>query len=332
MSAPSPPADAAAYAALEKQFETLAVDVRLPFLDVKLFKKYFLVEKSQYRFAQLREVVQQLSEHRQKTLRVMKRIADRERILEKIQAKITDHPTSGPNVTSPGASVLRMQTETLQLLFLHQQATYQVVEGIASWRSALTRPYAFHWKGTNYLLKIAADCRMVNSSVLKSILPLRMVEFPLCSNVTSLSLFANAEPTDSEPRTSSPRAPSEQRLRAAELTVLEESKLQMDLVRELLSKCEEGCFLPVLNLPRVIPNCNSGVGLSVASWKDQLRASLKDCEQRAAAGTGAASPQIHSSEHSSDRREGAAVVESGRRSPSPSTSDDSTPSSRSPSA
>ena len=87
----------------------------------------------------------------------------------------------------------------LQLLYSLQRITLRIVEAIQQWRSRLTRPYAFEWRGINYIFKIIKDCQFIDTCDLNAILPLQLSTYPLCSNLSSLSLFGPQSIGSQEP-------------------------------------------------------------------------------------------------------------------------------------
>eukprot|EP00743_Colponemidia_sp_Colp-15_P023584 GILK01033036.1.p1 GENE.GILK01033036.1~~GILK01033036.1.p1 ORF type:complete len:277 (+),score=14.99 GILK01033036.1:102-833(+) len=87
-------------------------------------------------------------------------------------------------------TTLQLQTAMLRCLYHHQQLSLGVVEGVKQWREGLTRPYPFTFKGANCLVSILVDCERIDGAHLSSVLPLQLRKYPLCSNVSSISLFS----------------------------------------------------------------------------------------------------------------------------------------------
>ena len=264
------------YSAAERKFRGLVADVHLPFLEVTLYEKYFIDVKTDERLRCLEEVCDALNEHRVQTLRLLKLIHEREAVLAKI-AKAAD------DFANQRITALEVQTTVLQLLYEHQTATLQIVEGILSWREGLTRPYAFQWQGMNYISKIKKDCKKLDESTLRKVLPLRVTQFPLCSNITSLSLFAQGGGKQSaKGQTQSASAERTNRLRAAEAIIFEEENLQAKVLRELSAIADTGRFVPLLRLPHLVPDCSNGIPITRTEWDKQLKSVMADAAEHAA--------------------------------------------------
>lgn len=167
----------------ERKFLTLAQDVHLPPLDIKIIEKYFIKVKTAQRLEHLKLVNDALEQHRLATIRILKLVGERESILKTIKQKAADF-------SARKLSTLEAQSTVLHLLYQHQQLSLSIIEGIFLWRESLTRPYPFQVHGENYLRKIVSDCAQLESSSLKTILPLRLGQFPLCSNISALKMFA----------------------------------------------------------------------------------------------------------------------------------------------
>ncbi len=133
------------YQAVEGRFEAIARDIHLPVLEVKLYRKYFIQQRTPHRLTQLKEVVHTMAAHRLQTLRILKTINDREVVMQRILEKCK-------NFESSTATVLETQSGVLHLLYLHQQVTLKIVDGIIAWRASLTRPYPFNWLGRKFIL------------------------------------------------------------------------------------------------------------------------------------------------------------------------------------
>lgn len=302
------------YRIAEKRFQTLACDVHLPQLDTQLFTKYFLKQKSPQRLQSLKEIVEKLEWHKLATLRILKAAQEREAILQTILD--TADAFANRRVTT-----LEAQTTVLQQLYRHQQITLTIVEGIFAWRNGLTRPYPFQYKGRNYLRKIVEDCEFLDSCQLKAILPLRVAQFPLCSNISALKMFSeknngakvangdasagstksagrggNVKKTSSlgRSRAKSPRTastPASQippndadqvsRLRAAESVLFAEQNLQVRVMRELLALANKRQFVTLLSTPDIVPNCATGILVSDPQWEGPLREWMQTALQRA---------------------------------------------------
>lgn len=267
------------YDAAERKFNALVADLKLPFLEVKLYQKYFVQTKTPERLAVLREVNALMIENRLQTLRLLKLIQERETVVSAVFNKAMEF--SANRVTT-----LEVQTQVLQLQYKHQQVTLKIVEGIVAWRELLTHPYSFQWKGLDYLLKIADDCREIDGSSLRTVLPLRVSQFPLCSNITSISLFAEGAKGSSGSKKAAPDAAHSQqqqgtspemtrRLRAAEAIIFDERGVQERLLRHLQSVANTGSFVPLLNLQNFIPNCTSGIHVSKKEWDEQNRGAME---------------------------------------------------------
>jgi hypothetical protein len=291
------------YRVAEKRFHLLAADVHLPQLDTQLFTKYFLKQKSPQRLESLKEIVEKLEAHKLATLRILKAIQERETIVQTIL-------TTAEGFGSRKITTLEAQTTVLQQLYRHQQITLAIVEGIFAWRNTLTRPYPFQYKGRNYLRKILEDCQFLDSCQLKTILPLRVGQFPLCSNISALKMFGEKKAAgvagDDQKKTTwgvtnptkgapfkSPRknTPASQippndadqsaRLRAAESLLFAEHTLQVRVMRELLALANKRQFVTLLNTLDVVPNCATGILVSDPQWEAPLREWMQTALQRA---------------------------------------------------
>jgi hypothetical protein len=310
------------YAAAERKFAALAGDVHLPFLEVKLYRKYFIQVKTEHRLDNLGELNALMQRHRLQTLRVLKLVHEREQVMARITAKALDF-------AEQRVSTLDVQTQVLQLLHAHQQVTLKIVEGVTLWREALTRPYPFHWNGGNYLAKVLDDCAYLDECELRTILPLRVEQFPLCSNIASLGLFGSASGGAGAKAAKAARggkaageAAEAKRLRDAEGTLFAEPELQAKLMRELEAVSASGYFVPLLNMQRVIPNCFSGIRVSNKEWNAQLSEAILDVremEMHRADDAAAASParDDSSSAHSASTQSSAASTPRAAATPPP---------------
>ena len=271
------------YATTLRRFKAAVEDTHLPFLEVRLYEKYFVQVESEQRLENFKAVVGALEEHRLQTLRILKLISEREHVVAALSRKADDF-------AKQKSSTLEVQSDVLQLLFQHQQVTLRIVEGICNWRMPLTRKYPFNWGGHNYLQKVLDDCRFLDSCELRTILPLRVAQFPLCSNIASLSLFSAAtlagKPKPQEGLDSA-------RLRSAETVIFDEAELQQGLSRELDAIAASGHFVPLLNIPRIVPACATGIRISNPKWNAQLLDAISGSPREAGAS--------HSSSRSSSR-------------------------------
>jgi hypothetical protein len=262
---------------LKRRFEALAVDTHLPFLEVKLYRKYYIQTVSEQRLRDLSVVIDAITKHRAQTLKVLKTIHEREGVLREIKTK-------GDEFTAKRLATLDVQTQVLQLLHAHQQTSLRVIEAIGEWRSGLTRPYPFHWNDHNYFRKMLDDCHVLDASQLRTVLPLRLASYPLCSNITSLALFAPGGPGTNA---SNPRGmvaaedkrkvhAQQARLREAEKLLFDEETLQAKVMRDLAAISAAGYFVPLLNLPAIIPSCATGIRISNKQWSRQLTDAIRD--------------------------------------------------------
>ena len=155
-------------------------------------------------------------------------------------------------------STLEAQALALRLLAAHQRAAHLVVEAVQAWRSLLSRPFPFLVADRNVLLDILDDVSYVAQSPLGGILPIRMKDFPLLSNVPSIGLFGDAPAAvpltyplkKRKPSSIAPtRSLDEQAmLESAEAYLQGELDRQVTLHKELLSRCVEGRFVVFLKL------------------------------------------------------------------------------------
>eukprot|EP00759_Apiculatamorpha_spiralis_P015655 PhF_6_TR2227/c0_g1_i1/m.3734 len=264
-----------AFDSYTNKFRVVARDIRLMFLESMLYKKYFIdATRTEEKLAGLHTLLQIMVTHKQNTLNVLKHIHERENIVKKIKELAMDF-------TRGRIATLEVQTKVLQLLWLHQQITLSIVEGIQEWRSLLTRPYPFNWNKQNYFLKILEDCTFIDTCQLNNILPLHLTQFPLCSNVTSLSLFAPQHSVTGKPPKSSksglggtPSADLQHRLVLAEKTLFDEDLSQRAVMRELMSLASKQRFVTVLNVQSIIPECTTGIHVSKREWDEKLQQAL----------------------------------------------------------
>ena len=264
-----PPSIQREYSMQERRFESLARDVRLPSLDQMLFQRYFLQNRSQPRLELLKRVNEALETHRLQTIRVLKYIYEREQIMNRIRETAAEYSRGR-------LKELEVQTQALHLFSLHQEVTLRIVEAIVSWREALARPYAFQYRNKNFFTCVLEDCEWVDGCSFRDALPLHLARHPLCSNISSLSLFASGTPTKAPPSSSAAQSPPRaSRLRVAEELILREGELQQRLMRELNAVAASNSFVMLLNLPDIVPNCASGVPITDANWVEKNREMLR---------------------------------------------------------
>lgn len=276
------------YHYVEQKFEAMVKELHMPFLDCKLFRKYFLSQRTEANLTSLARVVSALSQHKAQTIALLRLIFEREQLVSATKA-VAGELSKGKVTT------LEAQTKVLQLLYAIQQATLNVVEGVQEWRALLSRPYPFEWRGVNYLVKILKDCQIIESSVLKAVLPLQLSTYPLCSNLSSLSLFGPSYTADPVKGTAvaitypmklsklkqqqgqAILTPEMQlRLEQAEAVVLSEHELQVNLFKELSEMTTKGTFITVLNVREVVPNCCEGIRLSNKEWDQRLKTAISE--------------------------------------------------------
>eukprot|EP01006_Ploeotia_vitrea_P055860 TRINITY_DN68040_c3_g1_i1.p1 TRINITY_DN68040_c3_g1~~TRINITY_DN68040_c3_g1_i1.p1 ORF type:complete len:696 (-),score=64.88 TRINITY_DN68040_c3_g1_i1:1694-3781(-) len=267
------------YRVVEEKLNQLAGELHVPCLDVMLCRKYFLDDQSEENLIRLTEYVGILVDMRDGILELLKAVTQREEILYQLQ-KLSKVVEKG------NFNRIDMQTSVFQWLFGLQQITLTVVEGIASWRKYLTRPFPFEWQGMNYLLKLHNDCRALDCGWLKTILPLKLTNFPLCSNLQSLSLFAPPDDLQSssmaKQQTPNVDPAFTKRLKMAETIVRDEVQVQTSLVKELDALVDGRRFLPLVHCADIIPNCYTGIKLSdnvYKSWGPKLRKAIQQSEQ-----------------------------------------------------
>eukprot|EP01012_Entosiphon_sulcatum_P024493 TRINITY_DN2964_c0_g1_i1.p1 TRINITY_DN2964_c0_g1~~TRINITY_DN2964_c0_g1_i1.p1 ORF type:complete len:414 (-),score=80.49 TRINITY_DN2964_c0_g1_i1:41-1183(-) len=269
------------YRTVEQKFDTLVRELHMPFLDVKLYRKYFIVQRSDPNLQKLLVIVDTLQQHKQQTLRLLKLIFEREQIVHVITVMAYDY-------SQGKLSTLEVQTKVLQLLYALQQVTLKIVEGIQEWRVRLTRPYAFEWRGINYIFKIIKDCQFIDSCDLSAVLPLQLSSRPLCSNLNSLNLYgggvytsggsiAITYPMKTSKKGMLPQATPEfqQRLQRGEVIIFSEHNLQVNLMKELAAFEAAGAFLTILDVKSVVPNCCEGIRLSNKAWDRRLQSAIQ---------------------------------------------------------
>ena len=282
------------YLHLEHIFDTVSSDVHLPFLEVQLYKKYFVCRETiqnQQKFLHFKEIVETLVKHKAQTVTLLSLCRDRDRIVAGIQERANSYANNR-------LTTLEVQSQVLQLLHDHQDVTWRLVEGVVHWRELLSRPYPFQVKGINCFFNILEDCKKMDAE-LHAVLPLRLSQFPLSSNVSALGLFhTNDVQFQERSKTAYKRLEKDdgaqkekrrvdaailhkvisgesksndrrQRLRAAERTLFSEGAVQNKLVRELHSIAQSGRFVTILNIHQMIPNCGTGVPIANKEWNDQ---------------------------------------------------------------
>ena len=269
------------YDTAERVSQKLGRELHLPFLEMKLYTKFFISARDKEHLQATLLIVNTMLEHKRLTLKVLGLIQAREEVLEATKQLAFKY-------SSRAVSTLDIQSQTFQLLFCLQQTALRVVEGITEWRSVLTRPYPFTYKGENYLLKMIADAQFLDSSELSTVMPLQLTAHPLCSNLTSLSLFGggvSTAKTGHAIRPSSASYPLKKkylqnctedpgRIQSGETVIYEEIGLQKKLMKELQGISASGSFLPLLNLQAIIPNCVTGVRLTNKTWDHRYNVSL----------------------------------------------------------
>ena len=263
------------FAAQAARFHTLAADCRLSFLEVKLYRKYFVEAnpKTPERLARLSVIVDALAQHRTNTIAVLKAIHEREAIIDALHAQV-ERIANAPN---RNASILDFQSDGLHLIYLHQQVTLRVVEAVENWRRPLTRPFPFVHQNENYFAKVLADCQALSASSLGKILPVKLAQYPLCSDLPSLCLFVTANPAATVARGGAKHPPTRMtsemaaKIQSAQAVLLEEIDTQKRLLRELEGLSAAGFFLPVLNMHSIIPSSSTGIRMSNHEWEGQLR-------------------------------------------------------------
>lgn len=272
-------------------FTRLAEDTRLPFLEVQLIRKYFIERKDTRSIRTIDRINVVLGEHRRQTLRILGMCQTRDTLVEDLMATVKQFKARG-------LTTLQFQTSALHLLYQHRQITLTIVEEVFAWREGLTRPFPFTFKGGNYFTKILADCKTIDGAGIEQVLPLKMSEFPLCSNVQAISLFADADrsPTKNNSSLSPERRAKrdvaiQERLRTAEIILLNEVSMQQRVFAELKDISEDGKFVTLLNIPDIIPDCAEGIPVSNKKWDGMMRESVARAQQKADADA-AAHPQL----------------------------------------
>eukprot|EP01063_Lacrimia_lanifica_P022543 TRINITY_DN30097_c0_g1_i1.p1 TRINITY_DN30097_c0_g1~~TRINITY_DN30097_c0_g1_i1.p1 ORF type:complete len:344 (+),score=134.26 TRINITY_DN30097_c0_g1_i1:84-1034(+) len=299
----------ASYAVAERVVGSVSKELRIPFLEVKLYQKFFLSMRDQKHLQATLLIVNTLLDHKRQTLKVLTLIKEREEVLAQLKNLAYKY-------ASEQVSTLEAQSVVFQLLYGLQQSSLRVVEGILDWRKALTRPYGFVWHGQNYILKMIHDSQFLDASELSKVLPLQLSTHPLCSNLASLSLFGGGVAAKGRPGSAAYPLKKKYvangvedvaRIQRAETAIYEEHGLQRRVLQELTHLSNDSAFITVLNLSAIIPNCGTGVKLTKKSWQtryaDSLRAALAKLDEPPP-GAGPPSPRddarpTWSSDHSS---------------------------------
>ena len=263
------------YAAINKTVTKVAKDLCLPFLEIKLYRKFFLDAGDKEHLQGSLMVVNYMLDHKRLTLKVLESINEREEVLAKIKQLAFKY-------TTKTISTLDVQAQAFQLLYALQQATLHTIETIVQWRGTLTRPYPFIWKGVNYMLRVIGDCQFIDSCELSKVLPLQLTTHPLCSNLASLPLLGGGGGVKGRPGSASfpmkkryAHGPEEQaRIQRVETAIYEEHGMQKRLLRELSAISAGGSFLPLLNLSSIIPNCTTGVKLTNKVWDTRFHSAI----------------------------------------------------------
>nr|CCC96063.1 unnamed protein product [Trypanosoma congolense IL3000] len=192
----------------------------------------------------------------------------------------------------------------------HRSLTLQLVKAIFNWREQLSRPFAFHVSGENYIFRIIEDCELISRSALGTALRLQLSEHPLdAANMTDLCSGDDlAVPSYGFPTTSltwkcvetenpalidtlaggneklmglinkhkheKPRAPSRKIAVLSvlgETIILGERALQEKLLLELQSLADRERFIPMLSIPSLIVFAESGLPLNGgAEWEKSV--------------------------------------------------------------
>ena len=257
---------------LSRELFQLAAEVRLPLLDQVMLANN-TATPDQLDKAGLRQLVALLAEHKQRTVAVVAAIRHRETVL----ARLCSHVPSYRDATPP----LEIQAKTLRLVYILQQATMKVVDGIVRWRKMLTRPFGFMYEQQNYLLRIVRDSQAIEESSLARVLPLQTGAFPMCSNIPSLSMFTCSGVHEGAmvPLSNASASQTPQRvmqLKRCEAILSREFEAQLALYKELISLCVQGRFIPLLALPGV-PDCKTGVCINSQKYTAKQAATLARC-------------------------------------------------------
>lgn len=267
-------------------FMRLAQDTKLPFLEVQLIRKYFLERRDTRSVRTIHRIINVMEEHRRQTLRILGMCQARDVLVEDIMKLIG-------TFKSRAITTLEFQTAALKALYTHRQMTLAIVEDVFAWREALTRPFPFTYKGTNYFTKIIADCERIEGAGIEQVLPLRLSDFPLCSNVQAISLFGDGsaaaaaggagKDSISPERKKKKEKAMQDRLRTAEVILLNEPTMQQRIFAELKEVADEGRFVTLLNIPAIIPECATGIPVSNKHWDALMKDSIARAQEKAEA-------------------------------------------------
>jgi hypothetical protein len=243
----------------ERQYNILAAELHVPALDDALYRKYLFPSSIdadtcslrdnplayQRRLSKLLRLLDVFAAHKETTLSILESIGKREKVFAELLA-LNNNDT---------LHSLELQSVALQALYQLQTHTLAVVEGIVTWRSALSLPFAFLKNDENYLLRIAESMYLLEHSEIGKVLPLQFSRFPLCSNVPSMRLFAEDPNFLTYPlRAQKPGVPAgespvfRKRLTSAEQVIHEEVESQVKLLKFLVERCQAGYFVPVCDL------------------------------------------------------------------------------------
>ncbi|KAJ9436822.1 hypothetical protein DIPPA_10340 [Diplonema papillatum] len=263
---------------LEKQYDVarrticeIARQLHLPFLETKLYLKFFVDMRDECHLPATLTILNALLNYKRLTVVVLSRIREREDVLAEMK-------NLAYNYTTKTVGTMEAQSKALALLYGLQQYTAKVLDAIAEWRALLTRPFPFVWNGVNYIMKVVGDCRFIDSSELKRVLPVQLAAHPLCSTLTSLATLVGTG-TLSYPMKKRYTTSSEQtRLHRMEAGVYEELGQQKALHKELAGLAADDWFLPCLSLPSLIPNCATGIKVTNAGWAERYRDSIRKSE------------------------------------------------------
>mmetsp|Transcript_16151 Transcript_16151/g.28627 ORF Transcript_16151/g.28627 Transcript_16151/m.28627 type:complete len:357 (-) Transcript_16151:222-1292(-) len=259
---------------VENKFRKLCEDLHISFLDVKVYEKYVLSQRTPERLYKLCIVTKLLMEHKAHTMDVLRLVQHREVVVICIFALINDFAKGD-------IGTIELQDHVTRLMHSLQRLSLKVVEAVDSWREPLTRPFPFMFQRVNYLLKIITDNHVLSSSPLSGVLPLNLYEYPLCSQLPTIGHFTKALRGKSgviqAPKTNGPPPANKRwqmRLQYAEARLKQELSHQQSLVKEMQSLSSEGLFLPILNTD-VIPGCATGISLRSSTFQRRLQQALQ---------------------------------------------------------
>ena len=75
----------------EQKFDSLVQELHIPFLDRKLYRKYFIAQQSERNLECLLSIVDALHEHKNHTLKLLKCIFEREQVVNVIKVMASDY-------------------------------------------------------------------------------------------------------------------------------------------------------------------------------------------------------------------------------------------------